>query len=258
MALISRLLEELVYKKAVKEKLGRHRQVSKQTGEKIEQKLSSSLQYIEGLDELPFRVARLPLWPTQDHIEGMIKARILVLENPFTGYLNSDILVNRNLFIGKEIPQKHFSEPNISQVIGYQIPSREILEKVIFDEESLAKYEGELFPIIYGMNNEAHQAYAKYLGGRIPTQEQLLNIWNMLPWEDNVTKAKNASIPFYGNFNFALFKNALRPFPKEIILRSSTNIHDKSKSIEIRWNTLYESDLPSSCFSTALVIFDKN
>ncbi len=266
MTIYSKRLAELQYKDAVKEKLGRHRnkstQISRQTGENIEQKLTSSLQYIEGLDELPFRVARLPLWPTQEHIEGMLNARILVQENPFTGYLKPDVLVQKNLFVWEDIPRQHFSQPNISQVIWYQIPSKEVLGKVIFDEEVLAIFEDGELPIVYGMNHEAHSAYAKYLGWKIPTQEQQLAIWNALPGEDDFAKAKHASIPFYGDFLFALYKNNNRTLPTELLLRSSTpdnsGVHIKNKSITIwRNNTFQESSLPLSCFSTAFIVFNK-
>ena len=96
--------------------------------------------------------------------------------------------------------------PKVPQAFGYTIQNDAELAKVITDPVALASARKEVeatgtYPTIYVLNHEARRAYAEYLGGRLPTQEEQAAFWDNLPGANVLEKATAASIPFTGYFN---------------------------------------------------------
>ena len=110
-----------------------------------------------------------------------------------------------NIFVGEIVWKGVETNEEVPQVFGYTIANDEELARVITDEKALDDARKEVgitgtFPIIYFLNEKARFAYAAYLGGRIPSQEEQKNFWNKLSGVTVLEKARNASIPFSGGF----------------------------------------------------------
>lgn len=148
-------------------------------------------QPLEFIESPSLKVARLPLWPTKSHIDGLVQAWKLDAGNIFVGKE-----AWKNAEINKEVPQ----------VFGYTITNNQELAGVITDKKALdaARKEVEVsgtFPTIYVLNHEARLAHAAYLGGRLPTQEEQKSFWDKLPGANILEKVTGASIPFLGCFD---------------------------------------------------------
>lgn len=185
-------LARLQFKAAVRDELKEHLGKCEEVRERIALRTRTSLiKYVEGLERLHIKVMHLPLWPTQEHIDGMIKKGVLLRED---------------CFIWEDEWKKFSKNPNVPQAVGYQICSYNELERVITDPDALAEarrrmvnWEG--YPIIYLWNHNFLTEWAKYLGGRLPEQDEQLEIWNKLTGKTVLHKAKHAGIPFLGCFH---------------------------------------------------------
>ena len=110
-----------------------------------------------------------------------------------------------NIFVGESAWKSAEINQEIPQVFGRTIANDQELAKVITDAKTLeaARKEAEasgIFPTIYVMNHEARLAYAAYLGGRVPTQEEQKSFWDKLPGTNVLEKATGAGIPLPGCF----------------------------------------------------------
>ncbi len=110
-----------------------------------------------------YQVAYLPDGITTEHLLGMKKA----------GLVGDDVFISESSWniatIDQSVPQFFW----------------------------LAKYGRET----YVANYKWLKAWTEYLGGRLPTTEELKEIWSRIPWEDVNEKCGNAWIPFNGYFN---------------------------------------------------------
>lgn len=111
-----------------------------------------------------------------------------------------------NIFVG-EIAWKSIEiKKRVPQVFGYTITRDKELARIITDKKTLDKARKEVeitgtFPTIYLLNHEACLAYAAYLGGRVPFQEEQNSIWEKIPGDSVLEKATSAGIPFVGCFD---------------------------------------------------------
>ncbi len=165
---------------------------------------------IAWLESLPFDVLHLPLGPLPAHVDGMVRVRYLKEENIFQ--------VNPQ---GNIISKEYIKSSTEPQVFQYRIQSDDELTRIVTDSVELSRirqaaseqWTGYSYPTISLMNPPALEAWAVYMGMRLPKdneeQESIFNslqkdnqepksIRYDLPWEVFLTLMKIAGIPCLG------------------------------------------------------------
>lgn len=290
------------------------------TWEKVIKNLMEPISYMDWLEDIPINVAHLPLWPTDDQIQWMIRAWLISVNNVIDertalSRVNNDkwgdaisslsintqdtwnhktnnlirrvtlgikrIFSSRSKSLMKEIANyefkldwDNFSEWVEPEIISYRIKNINELYRIMrwksFIKDVLGILKDKGLPTIYLMNQSACQLYAQYLWWRLPSEMELIEIWQNLPWETSIQKAEsnkentNSWIPLLGHFNLA---EGFQSIGEGTYLYSSWSIFScipspkdpknvKSLSIDSSNKLLISKNAKS--FASTLVVFDKS
>lgn len=110
-----------------------------------------------------------------------------------------------NIFLGKQQWRAAEINPKVPQVFGYTIKNSKELQRIITNKKTLERVQKEvkisgIFPTIYTLNQEALLVHATHLGGCLPLEKELKDIWDKLPGIHILEKVIVADIPFLGHF----------------------------------------------------------